>query len=36
MARGRYLVPGETIVSGADEIGELQNLCVVGLGPLAP
>ncbi len=33
MARGRYLSPGETIVSGADVIGELRNSCVVGAGP---
>jgi len=36
MARGRYLVPGETIVSGADVIGELRNTCVAGAGALAP
>jgi 2,4-diketo-3-deoxy-L-fuconate hydrolase len=36
MARGRYLAPGETIVSGADVIGELRNTCVPGRGPLAP
>jgi 2-keto-4-pentenoate hydratase/2-oxohepta-3-ene-1,7-dioic acid hydratase in catechol pathway len=36
MARGRYLAPGETITSGADEIGELRNLCVAGSGPLEP
>jgi 2-keto-4-pentenoate hydratase/2-oxohepta-3-ene-1,7-dioic acid hydratase in catechol pathway len=36
MARGRYLGPGETIVSGADVIGELHNLCVAGTGPLEP
>jgi 2-keto-4-pentenoate hydratase/2-oxohepta-3-ene-1,7-dioic acid hydratase in catechol pathway len=36
MARSRYLAPGETIISGADEIGELHNLCVTGSGPLAP
>ena len=35
MARGRYLAPGETIASGADVIGELRNLCVVGAGPLS-
>ena len=35
MARGRYLAPGETIVSGADVIGELHNSCVVGAGPLS-
>jgi 2,4-diketo-3-deoxy-L-fuconate hydrolase len=36
LARGRYLAPGEMIVSGADVIGELRNLCVAGAGPLAP
>ena len=36
MARGRYLTPGETIVSGADVIGELHNMCLAGTGPLAP
>jgi 2,4-diketo-3-deoxy-L-fuconate hydrolase len=36
MARGRYLAPGETIVSGADLIGELHNRCIPGIGPLAP
>jgi 2-keto-4-pentenoate hydratase/2-oxohepta-3-ene-1,7-dioic acid hydratase in catechol pathway len=36
VARGRYLNPGETIVSGADVIGELHNVCVAGTGPLAP
>jgi 2-keto-4-pentenoate hydratase/2-oxohepta-3-ene-1,7-dioic acid hydratase in catechol pathway len=36
MARGRYLSPGETIVSGADIIGELHNTCLAGTGPLAP
>ena len=35
MARGRYLAPGERIVSGADVIGELRNECVGGAGPLA-
>jgi 2-keto-4-pentenoate hydratase/2-oxohepta-3-ene-1,7-dioic acid hydratase in catechol pathway len=35
MARGRYLAPGETIVSGADLIGELRNPCRAGAGPLA-
>jgi 2-keto-4-pentenoate hydratase/2-oxohepta-3-ene-1,7-dioic acid hydratase in catechol pathway len=34
MARGRYLAPGETIVSGADIIGELRNPCRPGAGPL--
>ena len=36
MARGRYLTPGESIISGADVIGELHNLCVAGTGPVAP
>ena len=36
VARGRYLNPGETIVSGADVIGELHNMCLAGSGPLAP
>jgi 2-keto-4-pentenoate hydratase/2-oxohepta-3-ene-1,7-dioic acid hydratase in catechol pathway len=35
MARGRYLAPGESIVSGADVIGELHNICIAGAGPLA-
>jgi len=35
MARNRYLAAGETIVSGADIIGELHNTCVAGAGPLA-
>jgi 2-keto-4-pentenoate hydratase/2-oxohepta-3-ene-1,7-dioic acid hydratase in catechol pathway len=35
MARGRYLAPGETIVSGADVIGELRNTCRAGTGTLA-
>jgi 2,4-didehydro-3-deoxy-L-rhamnonate hydrolase len=35
MARNRYLAAGETIVSGADVIGELHNTCVPGAGPLA-
>ncbi len=34
LARGRYLAPGEIVVSGADVIGELHNSCVVGTGPL--
>jgi 2-keto-4-pentenoate hydratase/2-oxohepta-3-ene-1,7-dioic acid hydratase in catechol pathway len=34
MARGRFLKPGEQIVSGADQIGELRNTCVQGAGPL--
>jgi 2-keto-4-pentenoate hydratase/2-oxohepta-3-ene-1,7-dioic acid hydratase in catechol pathway len=36
MARGRYLTPGETIISGADVIGQLHNMCVAGTGPLKP
>jgi 2-keto-4-pentenoate hydratase/2-oxohepta-3-ene-1,7-dioic acid hydratase in catechol pathway len=36
LARGRYLAPGETIVSGADVIGALRNSCVPGITPLAP
>ncbi len=36
LARGRYLAPGETIVSGADIIGELHNTCRAGTGPLVP
>lgn len=36
LARGRYLAPGETIVSGADVIGEMHNRCVVGVRPFAP
>jgi 2,4-diketo-3-deoxy-L-fuconate hydrolase len=36
MARGRFLAPGETVVSGADVIGELQNRCIAGTAPLAP
>jgi hypothetical protein len=35
MARGRYLAPGEVVVSGAEVIGELRNVCVPGAGPLA-
>jgi 2-keto-4-pentenoate hydratase/2-oxohepta-3-ene-1,7-dioic acid hydratase in catechol pathway len=34
MARGRYLTEGDTIISGADVIGELRNPCRVGAGPL--
>ena len=34
MACGRFLVAGETIVSGADVIGELHNTCVAGTGPV--
>ena len=36
MARGRYLAPGETIISGAEVIGELRNTCIAGTRPLAP
>jgi len=35
MARGRFLAPGEELVTGAEVIGELRNPCVVGRGPLA-
>jgi 2-keto-4-pentenoate hydratase/2-oxohepta-3-ene-1,7-dioic acid hydratase in catechol pathway len=35
MARGRFLVEGDEIVSGAEGIGELRNVCVAGKGPLA-
>ena len=35
MARGRYLAVGEVVVSGAEVIGELRNVCVPGVGPLA-
>jgi 2-keto-4-pentenoate hydratase/2-oxohepta-3-ene-1,7-dioic acid hydratase in catechol pathway len=34
MARGRYLVEGDLIVSGAAGIGELENRCVAGSGPV--
>ncbi len=34
MARGRYLAVGETVISGADAIGELRNTCRPGAGPL--
>lgn len=34
MARDRFLAEGETIVSGADVIGELRNRCVAGRRPL--
>jgi 2-keto-4-pentenoate hydratase/2-oxohepta-3-ene-1,7-dioic acid hydratase in catechol pathway len=36
MARGRYLAPGETIISGAEVIGELHNTCLAGRAPFAP
>ncbi len=35
MASGRFLAPGELLVSGAEVIGELRNECVPGSGPLA-
>ena len=35
MARGRFLAPGEVIVTGADTIGELRNQCVAGKGALS-
>ncbi len=35
MARGRFLAPGDLVVTGAEVIGELRNPCVVGRGPLA-
>ena len=35
MASGRFLAPGELLVSGAEVIGELANTCVAGTGPLA-
>jgi 2-keto-4-pentenoate hydratase/2-oxohepta-3-ene-1,7-dioic acid hydratase in catechol pathway len=35
MARGRFLAEGDVLVSGADGIGELRNLCVAGLGAVA-
>jgi 2-keto-4-pentenoate hydratase/2-oxohepta-3-ene-1,7-dioic acid hydratase in catechol pathway len=35
VARGRFLVPGALVVSGADGIGELRNRCVEGTGPRA-
>lgn len=35
MARGRYLSAGEVVVSGAEVIGELRNVCVPGVGPIA-
>jgi 2-keto-4-pentenoate hydratase/2-oxohepta-3-ene-1,7-dioic acid hydratase in catechol pathway len=35
MARGRFLAPGDELVSWAEGIGELRNRCVAGTGPLA-
>lgn len=35
MARGRFLAPGDLVVTGAEVIGELRNPCVAGRGPLA-
>jgi 2-keto-4-pentenoate hydratase/2-oxohepta-3-ene-1,7-dioic acid hydratase in catechol pathway len=34
MARGRFLAPGDVVVSGADMIGELRNACVAGRPPM--
>lgn len=34
MGRGRFLGPGDRLVSGADVIGELANDCIAGDGPL--
>lgn len=34
MGRGRFLVPGDVVVSGAEGIGEMTNRCVAGVGPL--
>jgi len=34
MARGRFLAPGDVIVTGAEVIGELRNPCVAGTGAL--
>lgn len=36
MARGRFLTPGELIVTGAEVIGELRNPCVAGTRPWMP
>ena len=36
VARGRFLAPGELVVSGADVIGELRNTCVPGVRPFEP
>jgi 2-keto-4-pentenoate hydratase/2-oxohepta-3-ene-1,7-dioic acid hydratase in catechol pathway len=36
MARGRFLVPGDVVASGAEGIGELRNACVAGTGPFQP
>jgi 2,4-diketo-3-deoxy-L-fuconate hydrolase len=35
MARGRFLKPGNELVSGAEHLGELRQQCVAGLPPLA-
>ncbi len=35
LARGRFLTEGDTVRSGAEVIGELENRCVPGVGPLA-
>lgn len=34
MGRGRFLRPGDVVVSGAEGIGEMSNRCVVGSAPL--
>ena len=36
MARGRFLTPGDVVVSGAEGIGELRNACIAGTGPFQP
>lgn len=35
MGRGRFLVDGDVITSGAEGMGELRNPCTAGAGPLA-
>lgn len=35
MGRGRFLVPGEVVDTGAEVIGALRNTCVAGTGALA-
>lgn len=35
MGRGRFLVPGEVVDTGAEVIGALRNACVAGTGALA-
>jgi 2-keto-4-pentenoate hydratase/2-oxohepta-3-ene-1,7-dioic acid hydratase in catechol pathway len=34
MAKGRFLVPGDEVVSWAEGIGELRNRCIAGEGPM--